>query len=72
MMQKKIAEEVIKLALADTDFRSKLKNEPIDTLKSQGLSPELAEDVAREINLDGIQLASSCSYTCAWTGITLA
>lgn len=72
MLQTKIAEEVIKRALSDADFRTKLKAEPMEALQEQGLSPELAEDVARDVTLDGEQLLAGCSYTCGWTGFTLA
>jgi len=62
-----MSDKILIKALADKEFRAKLTESPREVLEAEGIKPELAEDLAREIKIDGRGLTSSCSWTCSWT-----
>lgn len=67
------ATKILIKALDDADYRAKLKADPIDTMKKEGLSEEEAEEVGTEVKIDGEAIVTACSFTCmSWSHITLA
>ncbi|MGD8590434.1 MAG: hypothetical protein PVG22_16550 [Chromatiales bacterium] len=62
-----LAEMIVQRALGDASYRTRLKAEPEKVLCESGLAVGPAEDVQREIVVDGIGLASECTVTCIST-----
>jgi hypothetical protein len=74
------ADRLLRRALLDPQFRDRLKSYPDETLNDAGLDTGAAEDLLREINVDGQRLISrskmvnacvrTCTNTCWFTCIT--
>jgi hypothetical protein len=62
-----MANMIVRRALADAAFREQLKAEPERVLAAVGLQRGPAEDVQRELMIDGIMLAKECTVTCIST-----
>lgn len=68
-----IADQVIRHALADTNFRNELKANPRQVFQKAGLPAAALDDVEREIQIDGpaattrAQCTKTCFMTCFWT-----
>jgi hypothetical protein len=62
------AEIIVQRALNDPQLRERLKEDPGGTIQRFGISQENAEDLAREIQIDGQTLwPDDCTWTCSWT-----
>ena len=67
------ADRLLRRALIDPQFRERLKSYPDETLGNAGLDAGAAEDLLREINIDGqrlmsrSKLLSACVRTCTNT-----
>ena len=74
------ADRLLRRALIDPQYRDRLKSYPDETLNDAGLDTGAAEDLLREINVDGQRLISrsrmvtacirTCTNTCWFTCIT--
>jgi hypothetical protein len=68
-----IADQVIRHALADANFRKELKANPRQVLQDAGLPAAALDDVEREIQIDGptaaarVKCSDTCYLTCFWT-----
>lgn len=62
-----VAEMVVQRALGDARYRERLRAAPEKILCESGLAIGPAEDVQREIVVDGLGLASDCTVTCIAT-----
>lgn len=62
-----LADMIVQRALGDALYRERLKAEPEKVLCESGLAAGPAEDVQREIVVDGLGLASDCNVTCIST-----
>jgi hypothetical protein len=60
---------LVQRALASPDFRRRLKENPEETMVSFGISEGPAEDLARELRVDGdtLRMPGDCMHTCWWT-----
>ena len=47
------ADTILLKALSDPDFRKKLAEDPLRVMEREGVSKVMAEDLAREIKIDG-------------------
>lgn len=61
------ADTILLKALSDPDFRKKLAEDPLRVMEREGVSKVMAEDLAREIKIDGRAVLSDCTYSCGWT-----
>lgn len=66
------ATQVIIKALGDSEYRRRLQSSPIETVSEEGVSPEAAEDIASELQVDGQNLIVACRNTCWMTSVTMA
>jgi hypothetical protein len=70
--ERELANEVVRRAVADASYRERLRASPQEVLEEAGVRKGLAEDVAREILVDGnpapdIRCSDTCDWTCFWT-----
>ncbi len=61
------ADALLLKALNDPDFRKKLAEKPMQVMEREGISKLMAEDLAREIKIDGRAVFSDCTHSCGWT-----
>ena len=69
------ADLILLKALKDPYFRKELKDSPADTLKREGISDSMAEDIMRDIKIDAdapllARCIITCGFTCPWTGVS--
>jgi hypothetical protein len=62
-----IADRVIRHAVADPHFREELKTNPTAVLEKAGMPEGAIEDVARELEIDGVPMRIPCVRTCWWS-----
>lgn len=61
------ADMILLKALNDPDFRKRLAEDPVRVMEGEGVSEIMAEDLAREIKVDGEPVLSACTRSCSWT-----
>ncbi|MCV6597382.1 MAG: hypothetical protein OIF40_09910 [Mangrovicoccus sp.] len=68
------ANAIILKALGDEDFRTRLKNEPMATMKDEGVEEKLAEELGMELKVDGEPIITACiALSCSFlSSVTLA
>jgi hypothetical protein len=57
---------IVTRALNNPEFRNRLKADPEKTLLAEGLPPGMAEELARELAVDGQPPVIACQRTCGW------
>jgi hypothetical protein len=61
------ADQLLLRALADSKLREELKSDPVRVFVSVGLPVGAAEDLERQLEIDGVMLANRCTITCLTT-----
>lgn len=65
------ATALIAKALRDKDFRSKLQSEPLKAMEEEGLEASVAEDIGKEVEIDGKPILTACKNTCWVSQVTI-
>lgn len=64
---RRCADKLLLAALADSELREELKKDPGTVFAKYGLPAGAVEDLERQISIDGLGLAGSCTVTCIST-----